>query len=1554
MRPWSTRRTLSLALAAAITLTNGVSALALEPAEEQLPAVSAPNVLATPYDIYPKPQDMMMGNDTLKLTNIINIVTEEGEISDSTLERAKRIFEGHEFVVSGSRAPDKTNLILDVYHDADTPQKHNITAQGEALLKKGESEGAIAKNQYGTYDNHVIRVDQDIVVYGIHDKAVYYGLATIEQMLEQSPDGLLMKVDINDYANAKWRGIIEGFYGIAYSKEDIINFMKWGEKFKMNTFMYGPKGDPYHLSKWKEHYPKSLTEEQLKKGMLTENDIREITTAGNKYGISFTWTIHPMMIHGIDLTSGTTDGTGWQEANWTSTPNNADLTNMQDGLNAIVDKYSYMYDLGVRQFGLFVDDIDGAMAERCSVQQRRLLEEVQLALQGETGRYNGSTDIQKFKDINQKTFYVPTKYATGWVGQNDQNLKELQNLNPKVKDNIVIMYTGDGVWSSLNNQNNITMTNHIGRKPMLWWNEPCNDDAFNYTYLGPIEQTKPPVDNRLYDLTGVMPNPMCESEASKVAVGSVLGLDWNMSAFDDKSYSHKAWETSVRSLFPKEDKALADAFFLFAKHSEPRPMDNDYTGIKKYADAMLADLSANGSLTAQSDSQRQKMAAEMDRLVKACDLLSREMPNHEWSSVRNMYNEELKPWILKAKKMAELSLDSIELLQTNESNINAYQNSQDTFYRVLKGYTDMNNSEDFVIYPQRGAGDQTYEMGRTLVSVGGGTFNTLVHTMREYAEKHYNNVLSPRIPVAKPTALSNGYASKLSLAADTATKTLTATEAITLKTGDYIGISLNALRTSQLATNMPKELTLQYSTNGKTWKTLSDANALTNEQASAVRLINMTISDVVIAAQSSFALTPSNTPRIKVSDGVSAECVISPAGHHENYTPSLAVDGRTDSFFWSNRSPGAGDTITIHLPELVDVKKINLYMGDGSKGDALSAPVTVQLSQDGNTWYDIAHLNVDGVTGQHTLVTPSVNNEEITEEHNVQNIVIPNTSSQITQARHIRLSFTGSQQTWLKIREIFVNDIADLKPSLPTSSLPLADGSSVDNMLDNRLDTYMETKDGMIAGKAFNFAYASPALTENIQLVFGGGQGVERSIDTGMLVGKARVSVSSDNGAKYVELGKLNETFMPQFINGLQTFTIDSDVMQAKNISTVTHLRVEFLEDQTAPLHVYRVALNQVNWSHVVDQDGKFISALDDSNYATGFMPTSGGWVQVALPTSNKLNTISVFADATSAPQFEILTNGSWQKVTATKRNGYEYVMNVSDLMNISDLRISYDQSNLPYAIYEVTTTSSPYVDVDKSELYKKIADLENKLATATHPNVVKALKQALEQANKEVNSETTKEALDQQIENANHALAVKPSGGNISGGGSSSGTGGSVSGPIYDDVKASAWYYDAVEFVNKFGLMIGTDKTHFSPNQAMNRGMVVTVLWRYAGKPEAGNNKFSDVASGVYYTDAVAWAASQGIITGYPNGKFGPSDKMTREQFAATLYRYAKSPAVTGNLNQFKDKNAISDFAKNAMTWAVSNGIMKGTNDGNLSPKTTATRAQVAQMLKNFILMGF
>ena len=176
-----------------------------------------------------------------------------------------------------------------------------------------------------------------------------------------------------------------------------------------------------------------------------------------------------------------------------------------------------------------------------------------------------------------------------------------------------------------------------------------------------------------------------------------------------------------------------------------------------------------------------------------------------------------------------------------------------------------------------------------------------------------------------------------------------------------------------------------------------------------------------------------------------------------------------------------------------------------------------------------------------------------------------------------------------------------------------------------------------------------------------------------------------------------------------------------------------------------------------------------------------------------------------------------------------------------------------------------------------------------------------------------------------------------------------------FTDVSEKDWFYSDVMFVYENGLMLGTSKTLFSPHGTATRGMMATILWRMEGSPvPKGKNSFTDVVAGKWYADAITWAAENGIFAGYGKDKFGPDDPITREQLAAIFYRYAGYKGydltVKGNLDKFKDADKVTDYAKMAMQWAVSSGLVKGKSGNLLDPQGTATRAEIATMLHRFI----
>lgn len=176
-----------------------------------------------------------------------------------------------------------------------------------------------------------------------------------------------------------------------------------------------------------------------------------------------------------------------------------------------------------------------------------------------------------------------------------------------------------------------------------------------------------------------------------------------------------------------------------------------------------------------------------------------------------------------------------------------------------------------------------------------------------------------------------------------------------------------------------------------------------------------------------------------------------------------------------------------------------------------------------------------------------------------------------------------------------------------------------------------------------------------------------------------------------------------------------------------------------------------------------------------------------------------------------------------------------------------------------------------------------------------------------------------------------------------------------FNDVSANDWFASAVDYVTGKGMMNGTADNTFSPKANTTRGMIVTVLYRLENQPSTSAASFTDVASGAYYANAVAWANANGIVSGYGSGKFGPNDKVTREQLAAILYRYAQykkydvSVGEDTNILSYDDAQSISTYAIPAIQWACGAGVVTGKSGSKLDPKGNATRAEVAAMLMRF-----
>lgn len=174
-----------------------------------------------------------------------------------------------------------------------------------------------------------------------------------------------------------------------------------------------------------------------------------------------------------------------------------------------------------------------------------------------------------------------------------------------------------------------------------------------------------------------------------------------------------------------------------------------------------------------------------------------------------------------------------------------------------------------------------------------------------------------------------------------------------------------------------------------------------------------------------------------------------------------------------------------------------------------------------------------------------------------------------------------------------------------------------------------------------------------------------------------------------------------------------------------------------------------------------------------------------------------------------------------------------------------------------------------------------------------------------------------------------------------------------FTDVNTDDWFAEAVQYVLDNEIMNGTSATTFGPNTTTTRGMIVTILYRLEGEPDAAASSFTDVASNMYYADAINWAAANGIVNGVSEISFAPDNQITREQMAAILYRYAQfkgyDVTASNDLSSYTDASQISEYATTAMQWANAEELITGRTSTTLAPQGTATRAEVATILMRF-----
>ena len=337
--------------------------------------------------------------------------------------------------------------------------------------------------------------NRGITLVGHDSEGLFYGLQTLRALLlaGRTEGGVnLHCCTIEDWPEMAQRGVVEGFYGTPWNHSARLDQMEYYGRNKLNTYVYGPKDDPWHRGSWREPYP---PQEAARLGELVE--------AARRNRVTFYWAIHP----GGDI-------------RW----------NDQDR-DALVAKFEQMYALGVKAFAVFFDDIggEGAKADK----------------QAELLNHLNRNFVAAHPDV-EPLMLCPTEYNRAWSNEAGGYLRTLgENLDSDIR----IMWTGNRVISTIDHEAMEWINERIGRKGFVWLNFPVNDYVRDHLLLGPVYGNAGDVAD---DVAGFVSNPMEYAEASKVALYSIADYTWNTDAY----LADESWERSLCALLPSNHKAL--------------------------------------------------------------------------------------------------------------------------------------------------------------------------------------------------------------------------------------------------------------------------------------------------------------------------------------------------------------------------------------------------------------------------------------------------------------------------------------------------------------------------------------------------------------------------------------------------------------------------------------------------------------------------------------------------------------------------------------------------------------------------------------------------------------------------------------------------------------------------------------------------------------------------------------------------------------------------------------------------------------------------------------
>lgn len=470
--------------------------------------------------------------------------------------------------------------------------------------------------------------EKEIVVAGYDERGTYYGVQTLRQLLSAalsesksrsassasapsesmpasavsesasasevalSDSASLPEITVKDYPAVRYRGVVEGFYGTPWSHEARLRQLRFYGENKMNTYIYGPKNDPYHSCPgWRKPYPEKESAQ-----------IRELVKVATENEVNFVWAIHP-----------------GQDIKWND-----------EDRRLLIAKLESMYNLGVRSFAVFFDDISGEGTD--PHRQADLL------------NYIDRHFVKAKPDVTPLVM-CPTEYNRSWSNPKGNYLT---TLGEKLDPSIQIMWTGDKVVADIKEESMEWINARIRRPAYIWWNFPVSDYVRDHLLLGPVYGNDTHIASAM---SGFVTNPMEHAEASKIAIYGVADYAWNPGQYD----AQQAWEAAIREVLPG---AAGELQFFAAHNSDLGINGHNYrreesVEVKPVADRFLKSYLTDGTWRTED---YQQLLSLTRRMQSASDILLVNTENRPLI-------EEIIPWLLQFKLLGEIGEETLQLAQ---------------------------------------------------------------------------------------------------------------------------------------------------------------------------------------------------------------------------------------------------------------------------------------------------------------------------------------------------------------------------------------------------------------------------------------------------------------------------------------------------------------------------------------------------------------------------------------------------------------------------------------------------------------------------------------------------------------------------------------------------------------------------------------------------------------------------------------------------------------------------------------------------------------------------